>query len=168
MLPTTRMQVSIPGTAPSTPGHATSTLGTPGSPPSHQGHQGWLHSPCPSHVPPCRRPPLPHVARSLSPRPPRFQLLFLFSLFIARRSGAAGPDVPRDVAVAGVTRTQPSLAFIFFNRAPRQLLLHSDPVAVAVRGTEGRSVPTAPPPALWAEHFSKHCVTAKPKRHRKV
>lgn len=145
MLPTTKMQVSIPGTAPSTPGHATSTLGTPGSPPSHQGHQGWLHSPCPSHVPPCRRPPLPHVARSLSPRPPRFQLLFLFSLFIARRSGAAGPDVPRDVAVAGVTRTQPSLAFIFFNRAPRQLLLHSDPVAVAVRGTEGRSVPTAPP-----------------------
>lgn len=113
MLPTTRMQVSIPGTAPSTPGHATSTLGTPGSPPSHQGHQGWLHSPCPSHIPPCRRPPLPHVARSLSPRPPRFQLLFLFSLFIARRSGAAGPDVPRDVAVAGVTRTQPSLAFIF-------------------------------------------------------
>lgn len=75
MLPTTKMQVSIPGTAPSTPGPATSTLGTPGSPhPTRATRAG-----CTPHAPATSPPAGGHRCPTLPGACPHVPLAFSFS-----------------------------------------------------------------------------------------
>lgn len=108
-------RVAVAGKHLRDPGAATSILrlpppsrGTPGTRP----HPAipWLESLCPSHIPPAGGHCCPHVARRLSPAPLRFLLLFLFPFNKKKKEGGVedkGPDVPRDVAVAGETRARP-------------------------------------------------------------